>query len=213
MATQHHGRGMRSRPRAVHRHRARFQVRLQRASNRAHSPELARWLSPDPIERVTGEMPETLPEGANLYTYTANNPAKWSDILGLEVPSADSISANPGLAAAAMAAAEQAAGGGAAAINATATAAAAAAVAEMAAGDSSASKNISGRIRRCILTGSNPNDEDPDERKKAADEYRKKAETARDQIDAEFRRRQADWLEGKGAHPGKLGEFRASYGK
>jgi len=43
------------------------------------------WLSPDPMERVTGEMAEMLPEGSNLYIYVGNDPVNAIDLYGLEV--------------------------------------------------------------------------------------------------------------------------------
>lgn len=52
---------------------------------RAYDSELGRWLSADPLESVTGEMPEMLPEGSNLYAYVGGNPVNGIDDLGLEV--------------------------------------------------------------------------------------------------------------------------------
>ena len=51
---------------------------------RAYHADLGRWLSRDPIESVTGEMPEMLPEGPNLYAYVGNNPVNHLDPLGLK---------------------------------------------------------------------------------------------------------------------------------
>ena len=47
----------------LHYHRARY-----------YSPDLARWLSEDPIEFNSGDM--------NLYRYVMNNPLKWIDLFG-----------------------------------------------------------------------------------------------------------------------------------
>jgi hypothetical protein len=41
------------------------------------------WLSADPIESVTGEMAEMLPEGSNLYSYIGNTPINGIDADGL----------------------------------------------------------------------------------------------------------------------------------
>jgi RHS repeat-associated protein len=51
---------------------------------RAYDAELARWLSRDPLESITGEMPEMV-QGPNLYQYAFNNPVNWIDPLGLDV--------------------------------------------------------------------------------------------------------------------------------
>ena len=50
---------------------------------RAYDPELGMWLSRDPLESVTGELAELLPEGPNLYAYAGNNPTNWVDTNGL----------------------------------------------------------------------------------------------------------------------------------
>ena len=49
----------------LHYHRARY-----------YNPELARWISEDPIEFNSGDM--------NLYRYVENNPVNWFDLLGLD---------------------------------------------------------------------------------------------------------------------------------
>ncbi|MFC7335848.1 RHS repeat domain-containing protein [Haloferula chungangensis] len=56
------------------------------AHYRAYDPNLGRWLSPDPLENVTGEMAEMLPEGPNLYAYVGNDPINGMDPLGLYDP-------------------------------------------------------------------------------------------------------------------------------
>src|SRR4051812_18828412 len=74
---------------------------LDLAVYRAYDPDLGRWLSRDPAETVVGmpvgsviptigqsTVPETLPDGPNLYKYSRNNPAKWVDRDGR-------VSANP----------------------------------------------------------------------------------------------------------------------
>jgi RHS repeat-associated protein len=50
---------------------------------RAYDAEMGRWLSADPLESVTGEMAEMLPEGSNLYTYVGNDSVNYSDPSGL----------------------------------------------------------------------------------------------------------------------------------
>ena len=50
---------------------------------RTYDPQLGRWLSADPIERIKGEIAE-LWEGPNLYSYVANSPLKFTDPLGLQ---------------------------------------------------------------------------------------------------------------------------------
>ena len=50
---------------------------------RAYDPEMGRWLSADPIERVTGELAELLPRSSNLYGYVVNDPINRWDPLGL----------------------------------------------------------------------------------------------------------------------------------
>lgn len=46
---------------------------------RAYAPDFGRWLSPDSLEAVTGEMAEMLPEGPNLYGYGGNRPVSVID--------------------------------------------------------------------------------------------------------------------------------------
>lgn len=58
---------------------------LSLAPFRAYDVGLGRWLSRDPIEFVTSEMPEILPEGPNLYAYVANVPTVYTDEYGLWV--------------------------------------------------------------------------------------------------------------------------------
>jgi len=41
------------------------------------------WFSRDPIESVTGDIPELLREGPNVLTYCNNNPVNFVDLLGL----------------------------------------------------------------------------------------------------------------------------------
>ena len=53
---------------------------------RAYDAEAGRWLSADPLEMVTGEMAEMLPEGPNLYSYLGNSPMNGIDPLGLFNP-------------------------------------------------------------------------------------------------------------------------------
>jgi len=55
---------------------------------RAYSPNLARWLSRDPI----GEA-----GGINLYGYVSNNPINWVDPDGLHMGVAGGISGNGGI--------------------------------------------------------------------------------------------------------------------
>ncbi|MFN9819135.1 MAG: RHS repeat domain-containing protein, partial [Akkermansiaceae bacterium] len=50
---------------------------------RVYDAEVGRWLSPDPLESVTGEMAELLAEGSNLYGYGPNNPINGYDPDGL----------------------------------------------------------------------------------------------------------------------------------
>jgi RHS repeat-associated protein len=50
---------------------------------RAYDAEAGRWLSPDPLESVTGELAELLPEGPNLYAYVGRNPVNAWDPIGL----------------------------------------------------------------------------------------------------------------------------------
>ncbi|CAN5551044.1 hypothetical protein BH09VER1_BH09VER1_25170 [soil metagenome] len=49
---------------------------------RAYAAYLGRFISRDPLESVTGEMPE-MTQGPNLYQYVANNPINLFDPLGL----------------------------------------------------------------------------------------------------------------------------------
>ncbi len=56
---------------------------LHLALFRAYDQDSGRWLSTDPLESVTGEMAEMLPEGTNLYGYVGNNPISEFDELGL----------------------------------------------------------------------------------------------------------------------------------
>jgi RHS repeat-associated protein len=60
---------------------------------RAYDAELARWLSRDPMENITGEMPE-LEEGPNLYAYVDNDPLNYIDPLGLSKGGKQKISVN-----------------------------------------------------------------------------------------------------------------------
>ena len=50
---------------------------------RAYDPALGMWLSRDPLETVTGELAELLPEGPNLYAYAGNSPVNFVDEDGL----------------------------------------------------------------------------------------------------------------------------------
>jgi RHS repeat-associated protein len=58
---------------------------LHLAPYRAYSADLGRWLSRDPIESVSGEMAEFLPEGPNLYAYASNNSSLYADTSGLAI--------------------------------------------------------------------------------------------------------------------------------
>jgi RHS repeat-associated protein len=70
--------------------------RLNLAIYRAYSPTFGRWITRDPLEPVMINMfpsadharmrllnPEMLPEGPNIYRYSANNPVKLTDVSGL----------------------------------------------------------------------------------------------------------------------------------
>ena len=50
---------------------------------RTYDPALGMWLSRDPLETVTGELAELLPEGPNLYAYAGNSPVNFVDEDGL----------------------------------------------------------------------------------------------------------------------------------
>ncbi|MGA9705133.1 RHS repeat-associated core domain-containing protein, partial [Pseudomonas sp.] len=50
---------------------------------RAYDPNTARWLSRDPLPNVE------MDQGANLYEYAANDPAKYFDVLGLAIGADD----------------------------------------------------------------------------------------------------------------------------
>ena len=56
---------------------------LHLAQYRAYNSELCRWLSRDPLESITGQMPEMLHDGPNLYAYVGNDPINSVDLLGL----------------------------------------------------------------------------------------------------------------------------------
>jgi RHS repeat-associated protein len=60
------------------------QVELVLTHFRAYDAELGRWLSPDPLESVTGEMAEILAEGPNLYAYVGNRVITYIDRFGLD---------------------------------------------------------------------------------------------------------------------------------
>ncbi len=51
---------------------------------RYYSPELGRWLSRDPMFEITGEHPEFMEEGPNLYGFVHNDPVNGYDFLGLK---------------------------------------------------------------------------------------------------------------------------------
>ncbi len=57
---------------------------LHLALYRAYDSEAGRWLSRDPIERITAQIAELLPEGPNLYAYVANNPVNHIDPKGTD---------------------------------------------------------------------------------------------------------------------------------
>jgi RHS repeat-associated protein len=52
---------------------------------RAYDAESGRWLSADPIEKITGDMAELLQEGSNLYGYVGNDPMNSVDPMGLYI--------------------------------------------------------------------------------------------------------------------------------
>jgi RHS repeat-associated protein len=58
---------------------------------RIYLPEMGRWPSIDPMYEIIGEMPELLPEGANLYSFVGSNPINWFDDLGLAAKEAYKI--------------------------------------------------------------------------------------------------------------------------
>jgi len=49
---------------------------------RYYLPYVGKWASRDPIETITGEMAEMLPEGASLYKFVGNNGMNRIDFLG-----------------------------------------------------------------------------------------------------------------------------------
>ena len=50
---------------------------------RAYDPDLARWLSVDPLERIRAVHGLPTPDGPNLYQYVRNQPTKYADPTGL----------------------------------------------------------------------------------------------------------------------------------
>ncbi len=64
-----------------HHHHAKS--RLMLTWYRVYDADLGRWLSADPMERVTGQMAELLPEGPNLYSYVGADPVNGWDPFGL----------------------------------------------------------------------------------------------------------------------------------
>jgi len=67
---------------------------LELALYRAYDAELGRWISEDPLEDT-----ETLPDGPNIYSFARISPVSRVDDLGGQT---DSVSGNPGTAAAAL---------------------------------------------------------------------------------------------------------------
>jgi RHS repeat-associated protein len=61
---------------------------------RVYDTELGRWLSVDPLEIVTGEIVEMLPEGSNLYAYIGNNSINGWDEEGLRFAGLQNIFRN-----------------------------------------------------------------------------------------------------------------------
>lgn len=53
---------------------------------RTYDPSLRRWLSPDPLIGMAPERQALWGEQLNLYSYASNNPARWTDLSGLEGP-------------------------------------------------------------------------------------------------------------------------------
>jgi RHS repeat-associated protein len=51
---------------------------------RYYSPELGRWPSRDPMLEITGEHPEFMEEGPNLYGFVHNDPVNGYDFMGLK---------------------------------------------------------------------------------------------------------------------------------
>jgi RHS repeat-associated protein len=56
---------------------------------RFYEPDLQRWLNQDPIDELGG---------INVHGFVGNNPVRFVDPYGLEVPAMDSIDANPSIA-------------------------------------------------------------------------------------------------------------------
>jgi RHS repeat-associated protein len=51
---------------------------------RYYSPEMGRWINRDPIFEITGEHPEVMEEGPNLYGFVHNDPVNGYDYMGLK---------------------------------------------------------------------------------------------------------------------------------